>query len=267
MNFIKQRWFQVFKYSIYAAVFINVFLFFKKEIASSAHRYAEISSFSQFLEAYTSTIDTAAWAILLFLFELETYIIPDEKFQGGLEWLFRIIRGFCYVVIVSSFLGYCSNYSWLQKFDAVELTTLCTVKGQSWMVELDEFKTINEGNCDKLAKVQSFFKHSSKAIYTDAHYYKESIWLSVIDILNSLSWILIVIILEIDVWLQHKGRLNRHSSLLSTIAKNTLYAVLIFAAIYWGIYGDFLEFWDAFMWIVAFFFIEMNIIEWREETA
>ena len=29
---------------------------------------------------------------------------------------------------------------------------------------------------------------------------------------------------------------------------------------------DFVDFWDAFLWIVAFVFIERNVFEWREET-
>jgi hypothetical protein len=48
--------------------------------------------------------------------------------------------------------------------------------------------------------------------------------------------------------------------------KNVLYSILLFAAIYWGIFGDFLEFWDAFLWIVAFVFIEMNLFDWKKET-
>ena len=27
-----------------------------------------------------------------------------------------------------------------------------------------------------------------------------------------------------------------------------------------------LNFWDAFLWLVAFFFIEMNVVEWRQES-
>jgi hypothetical protein len=36
-------------------------------------------------------------------------------------------------------------------------------------------------------------------------------------------------------------------------------------AVYWGFEGDFVDFWDAFLWLVAFFFIEMNVVEWRRE--
>jgi hypothetical protein len=29
--------------------------------------------------------------------------------------------------------------------------------------------------------------------------------------------------------------------------------------------GDFVDFWDAFLWLLAFFFIEMNVVEWRQD--
>lgn len=266
MKLNRAKLFQLFKYSVYLAVFSNVFLFMRKEIASSAHRFADGFSWSNFLEAYTSTIDTAAWAILLLLFELETYIIPEEKMKGGLQWLFRVIRALCYFVIVSSFLGYCTNYGWLMGFESINIASLCEVLGQSWMVELDEFKEIAKSDCGKLAKSSEFFKYSGKNIYTDAHFLNETFWLARVDIINSLSWILVVIILEIDVWLQHRNQFKGRAFLVSKYAKNVLYLILLGAAIYWGIYGDFLEFWDAFLWIVAFFFIELNLLEWKKET-
>ena len=44
-----------------------------------------------------------------------------------------------------------------------------------------------------------------------------------------------------------------------------LYSILFLAAVYWGVKGDFVDFWDAFLWLVAFVFIEMNVFEWRAE--
>jgi hypothetical protein len=41
---------------------------------------------------------------------------------------------------------------------------------------------------------------------------------------------------------------------------------VLLAAIYWGIKGDFVDFWDAFLWLVAFVFIELNVFEWRRES-
>jgi hypothetical protein len=44
-----------------------------------------------------------------------------------------------------------------------------------------------------------------------------------------------------------------------------LYTTLIAAAIFWGFKGNFLDFWDAALWLFAFVFIELNVFEWQQE--
>ena len=266
MNFIKKNWYQLFKYSVYLAVLTNVFLFLRKDLNSVAHRFEGEVNFSNWIEAYTSTIDTAAWVILLILFELETYVISDEKLKGGLQWIFKFIRGICYIFIASSFFGYISNFNWLQGFEKTNITALCEVTGESWMVELDEFKTIKKEDCATLAEGKTFFIHPEKKVYTDDKFLKDTNWLSIVDILNSLSWILVVLVLEIDVFLQLRKRFVGKVVTISKYIKNMLYFILFCAAVYWGVFGDFLEFWDAFLWIVAFVFIEMNLFDWKQNN-
>ena len=73
-------------------------------------------------------------------------------------------------------------------------------------------------------------------------------------------------VLEIDVRLQEKGLYEGLVYRVSNVIKIVLYSILFVAAVYWGLYGDFVDFWDAFLWLLAFFFIEMNVVEWRHET-
>jgi len=44
-----------------------------------------------------------------------------------------------------------------------------------------------------------------------------------------------------------------------------LYTTLALAAVYWGIEGEFLDFWDAALWLFAFVFIELNVFAWQQE--
>ena len=259
-NFFKKNGYQLFKYAVYLSVFTNVFLFLRKDIAAAAHRFGGDFSVAQIFEAYTNTIDTAAWVVLLILFELETFLIPKAKMTRYLTLTFRVVTVGCFLVIVSSFLGYIEGLKWLQNYEKAPIANLCEVVGQSWMVELDEFKTIDEKNCGNLAKGTKFFLHNSKSVYTDNHFLKETNWLASIDVINSLTWLLIVFLLEIDLWLMGKFKPKKAFSKLNFYLKNILYLTLLFCAIYWGIFGDFLEFWDAFLWIVAFVFIELNIL-------
>lgn len=267
----KINWFQVFKYSVYAALLLNVALFLNRELISSTHRFTEGGfDFVSIIEGFTSTIDTAAWVLLLILFELETYVIDSEKLKGNLKWLFIFLRSFSYVFIVYSCFGYINNYFWLAHFEPVDIQSICEVQGKSWMIELDQFQKITAENCTQLSTQNSFsnsfFKYENKDIYTDSTFLQSAKYLSIIDLANSLSWILVVIVLEIDVWLQLKNQFKGFVYTVSKYIKNTLYIILVCAAVLWGINGKFLDFWDAFLWIVAFAFIEKNLYDWQKDS-
>ena len=75
-----------------------------------------------------------------------------------------------------------------------------------------------------------------------------------------------VLVLEIDVRLQEHGRFEGWALRISNVSKFVLYFVLLIAAVYWGVNGDFVDFWDAFLWLVAFVFIELNVFEWHQEA-
>ncbi len=103
------------------------------------------------------------------------------------------------------------------------------------------------------------------AAIVDAEGLKDIRRLAWVDVINAAVWLLIVLVLEIDVRLQEHERFEGLAFRLSSAAKFVLYSVLLLAAIYWGFKGDFVDFWDAFLWLVAFVFIELNVVEWREE--
>jgi len=260
-------WFQVFKYAIYSMLVLNFFLFLNKELKSVSHRFSEGLVYSDLIDAFSSTIDTGAWVVLILLFELETFILSDKQLQGNLKWILRILRGGSYVVICSAFYGYCVKYGWVMDFSSLKETNLCSLVGQSWMIEVDEFTTITADNCQSLSTDSELLKKADKNIITNSTQWTETFRLIIVDIFNSGAWILVVIVLEIDIWLQLKNKLTGKVYLISKIIKTILYITLVAAAIYWGYAGSVLEFWDAFLWIVAFIFIENNLMEWQAETA
>ena len=86
-----------------------------------------------------------------------------------------------------------------------------------------------------------------------------------VDVLNSADWLLVVLILEFDVYLQLRDRLTHRWTQISAVIKVVLYSVLLINAIYWGIEGTILAFWDAFLWLIAFIFIELNVLGLQED--
>ena len=51
------------------------------------------------------------------------------------------------------------------------------------------------------------------------------------------------------------------------MSRDFFYLVLLGAVAYWGVKGDFLDFWDAFLWLLAFVLIELNVFQWHGESS
>lgn len=260
-------WFQFFKYLIYSLLSFDVYLFFVEEFSATSFRFAKGLDLSEIIVAYSGTIDTAAWVILLIVFELETYVIDDDKLKGSLKWFLNIISLLSYSIIVYSFYAYIQKYLWSVSIHEINNTKdICSYIGQSWLIELDHFVEITNENCNSITTSTQLYGIPEQNIITDLESLKLTKNLALTDVLNSAAWLLVVLVLEVDVWLQLKHKLKGGIFLVNKIIKFTAYTLLLLAAIYWGYTGQFLDFWDAFLWIVAFLFIEMNLFKWQEET-
>ena len=256
-----------FKYTIYLLLTYNILLWFQEDLAASAETFGDTVTWRNVVEAYSATFDTAAWVILLLLFELETAVIPDDKLRGGLKWLFMAIRTLCYVLIVYSFWGYCVKYGLISSAVPFAIADPCELVRSGWnyIYLLDEYPPIDLAACTAM-QGQELFRVVGTEIIATAEQWKDAVNLAIIDIVNAGTWLIIVVLLEVEVWLQIKDLLTDRLMQVMKVAKGFFYAILFICAIYWGFEGDFLDFWDAFLWLVAFIFIEMNIFQWHEEV-
>lgn len=258
--------FRVFKYAIYCLLAFNIYLFFSEEYLASIEVFRSGWSWSQLTEAFSATIDTAAWVVLLLIFELETAVIPDEKLEGRLKWLLLAIKAVAYGFIVWAFWGYVSKWGYLSQTVLFSADDVCSLVGQgfSWVNDLDQYPALDATSCAAL-QGQALWQIDGTRIIGTAEAVKAIQNLALIDIINAADWLVIVALLELEVLMQLGNRLNSRRILIAKFTKGVLYSVLFFCAVYWGLLGDFLDFWDAFLWLVAFIFIEMNIFQWHEE--
>ena len=269
MNISRENVFQLFKYTVYALLTLNVYLFFAEEWAAASHRFVNGVALEDIIEGFAASIDTAAWVVLLLMFELETYVLSDEQFSRRVTWTLHGIRATCYAFIVYAFYGYVSKLLFL--FNAVPLANvsdLCSLVANQWAyaVDFDEYEVITAANCSTVSTATSFFQLSGLTAVVDALGLRDITRLAWVDVINSAVWLLVVMVLELDVFFQEKNRLEGMILRVSNASKFALYSLLLLAAIYWGLKGDFVDFWDAFLWLVAFAFIELNVFEWRQES-
>lgn len=258
--------FQWFKYAVYLLLVINTITFYREESAAALLMHPNGVEWDGIINAYAATIDTAAWVVLLLLFELETWTIPDEKLTPGIQLLFKALRAICYSSIVYAFYGYLQSWQELSQWQALnaDVSQLCDYVGSSFMYSLERFELVSATNCLTLGEAGSLMTIGNDLLTDDSHYFLAQT-LAIADVANSAAWILVVCILEVEVWLLAKGPLSVPAFRSIKFVKIALYGTLIAIAVFWGFYGEFIDFWDAFVWIVAFFFIENNVAQWQEE--
>ncbi|WP_237057800.1 hypothetical protein [Microbulbifer sediminum] len=260
--------FRVFKYTIYLLLAYNVYAFFVENHAAAGSVFADGVQLGRVIEAYNDSIDTLAWVLLLLVFELETFVLADDRIRGWVKWALNGVSAFCYLFIVYSFYGYVAEMASLTHLLPVSESACQLAASGGWLLVVgqDDYVALTAQNCAALADTQ-VLRLADAQIVGAVSTWNEIKWLAWTDVINAGAWLLVVAILAFDVWLQLRHELSSAIMRYSQVIKAVLYFTLLLCAIYWGINGSFLDFWDAFLWLVAFFFIELNLFEWQAETA
>lgn len=260
-----RRVFTAVKYIVYSLLILNVFLFLQEELLSLDYTFRGGLQLGQVVQVFASTIDTAAWVILLLLFELETSVLDDSRLRGALKYAIHWVRLLCSLAIVYAFTGYCAELITLYQTQPMTMGD-CAALGEGWSVlaGLDKYAALSSADCQNL--VGPLVRLEGFSIVAPAPALQDARLLAWTDVINAGAWILVVIVLEIEVRLQLRGRLTDAIVHGTRYLKYAVYSVLFLAAAYWGMAGDFIDVWDASLWLFAFIFIELNVFDWQQES-
>ena len=162
-----------------------------------------------------------------------------------------------------------SKVGLISQFSPHQITDLCSLaKEWKFMETLNVYNEFSKETCRSLSVAGSeFFSHDGYKVITDANTLSDVKGLAWVDVINASAWVSVVLMLEVDVHTQLGNISSKLWEKYHIFVKVTVYSVFFLAAVYWGVTGNFLEFWDAFLWIVAFVLIEMNMFEWQAEVA
>ena len=254
-------WFSAFKYLVYAALIANVALFFKDDWEAAAYVFQDSLPFARIIEGFAASIDTAAWVILLLLFELETCQLSEEVLARPIGLVIRSLRVLCYGVIVYALTGYLGKALGFGLYAPAGVADACTlaIRQFSLLVGLDEYLVLTADNCAGITG--ELFVNEQTRTLAEAGALAQATRLAWVDVVNAGTWLLIVALLELDVRPGVKGSFPSWFANTSRFVKYLLYTTIVGAAVYWGLFGTLLDFWDASLWIAAFVFIERNVFE------
>jgi len=91
-------------------------------------------------------------------------------------------------------------------------------------------------------------------------YFNNGEWL---DFANAALWLLVCCTIVYDVFVP--GEFGSLEWKIRNAFKIFLYVAILAIAVYWGITSDWLDFYDASLWILCFFMIELNIFKHETE--
>lgn len=258
---------QAIKWTVYTLLIVNFVFYAIEDWDRAMHVLNGGSAFLEWTSEFANSIDETAWFALLFLLELETYALSDEALSGWLKHTIHGIRLVCIVMLAHTIYAYVVEIVDLQPTVVVEgVSDLCemTESDLSWVANL-EYTEITGETCSSLSNDTTFFWRTEGAAVTDASGLQLERNLAWVDLVEAVTWILILLAIEIVVRLQGHGISGGPLITTANAAQMFLYAILLAAAAYWGTLSHWLYVWDELLWIGGFAAIEMNLSEWREE--
>lgn len=260
----------VIKYTVYVGLIFNLGRFAWDDFHAMEAALPADASFDDYLTQFATTIDMLGWVGLVFLFELETYAVPDEKWTAGLATIIRGLRLACYIMITQGAYGYTVETLELYDTRAVAgVTDICQVaeQGRSMQVSVFEYEAITAENCERLSAESAFFTVANEVSIIDQPTLDHVRFQEWINIVNAYVWLIVVFLIEVEIFMQNRDRFSSPALSAVRVTKTLFYLVLIGVMLTWFFTGYYLYSWDAFLWIFGFWAIELNLAEWEMERT
>lgn len=258
---------QAVKWTVYILLIINFVFYIIEDSNRAIHTLHAGSTFLDWTNEFATSIDESAWFLLLFMFEIETYVVDDENWTGWIAHTVRGIRLLCYVMLAHTVYAFLIVVINLQPTVVVEdVSSLCDMTGAdvSYVYNL-EYTAVNEQTCGDLSGESQFYWLAEDPIVSDMAGLQLERDLAWADLAEVLIWLLILLAIETVVRLQNRGVTGGPLLSIANGASIFLYLTLVGLGIYWATLSHWLYLWDELVWIGGFAAIEMNISQWHDE--
>ena len=160
---------QAVKWTVYTLLIVNFVFYIFEDWNRAAHTLHSGSTFLDWTSEFATSIDESAWFILLFMFELETYVIADKDWSSWIERSVRGARLVCYVMLAHSVYAFAVDVIDLHATNQVEgVSNLCQMTGDnvSHVYNL-EYTEITEQTCGDLSSASEFYWLADDPLVSD----------------------------------------------------------------------------------------------------
>lgn len=257
---------QLIKWTVYSLLLLNWGYYAIEEFYIASHVLREGGTVLEWMEEFATTIDEFAWFGLLFMFELETYALEDHSMHHRrVRWSIHGFRLICYVFLAHTVYARIATVNDTFSAPAWEgVTQICELADQDVSYGKNyRYTVITSENCSTLG-TGGTLTQLSPSVVTDAAGYQLEQQHTLVDLVDAITWLLVIWAIELAVWLQNRGVTGGWLMIASHSAK-AFYTILFLDAAFWIYAGHWVYAWDQCLWICGFWAIEHNLSEWRDE--
>lgn len=256
------------KWIVYSLLLINFGYYLWEEWVIAGHTLNASSTLLDWGSAYAASLEELAWFLLLVLFELETAALPDGAFTPAVERSLHLGRLVAVIMLAHTVYAYVVYGVDLERKVTVlpDVSSLCDLADQDAVFASNmRYTPIDSENCLELSGAQKLYQLIEDGVATDRRGLTIEKQLAWIDVVEIITWILIILTIEIEVWLQNRDVVGGRLMHAANVSKVLLYGTLFLVMGAWALLGQWVYVWDEFVWIAGFVMIEMNVVEWRDE--
>jgi hypothetical protein len=259
--------FRIFKFVLFSVLMVNLLYDLKEDV--TAYLYlGPGASLGGALEAFAVTIDYVAWMVLIVLFEYETTALAKGRLHGARKWVLGGMTVACYVVLVYAAYGYTVALWEFYQYEPIDSEIVCSLAEGKYGYMSMQARPIEltAENCGDFSGKQVFKSPADHLIasYSSLVANHKLAW---VDVANASTWLLIVLIFQIEIMLRQADKLTKVVLTICTATKVSMYLVLAVNATYWTIYSAFIDYWDAWLWLMAFVLIDLNLLGWEDSEG
>jgi len=254
------------KWLVYSLLLLNFAFYLFQEIEIASHALRRGGTLLQWAQEFATTIDELGWFGLLFVFELETYLLSDDAYRRRrVRWSLLLVRLVCYVLLFHTLFARVNGWTdFVAVSQAPGLFDLCQLAGKDISFSSNYIADlITVGNCQNFSDSTTYY-FLDPTVVTDQRGYEIRQQLTWIDLQDSVTWMLVVFLIDLAVRLQNRNIIDQRLTITLLIVR-LMYGLLLLHGAFWVYHGHWVWGWDQFLWIAGFWAIEGNLSEWKSE--
>ena len=252
--------FRLFKVIIFWVLMINLLYYLYEDVTAFLYLPPD-ASILDMAEAFAVSIDYVAWMVLIVLFEMETSALAKDRMTRMRKWVITGLTAVCYLVLVYAAYGYAVGLADSYNYEPIESRPACYFANTHYAYISLQARPIEltHENCSEFAGKEIFKAPGDNIIATEANLLALQ-KLGWVDVFNASAWLLVVLLFQIEVSLEQANKLTRRRLITVMVWKGAAYLALLCCAIYWTVFSAFIDSWDAWLWLLAFILIDLNML-------